>query len=428
MAAAERPTSKSSEQAEGSATNEDAASWRVTTSFVAVYLANLFNVVNFTIVIPTSSAYAASLAAEGAWVGIIVGLHPFSQGVVNLPTAYALQRVQLRHYLLFACAIYVLGDIVYALAGSTGSVVTLVVARLLMGSAGGPQLPSTYVARAFNKEQRSSAMLAMSSANALAYAVGPFFALLLELVCEAAQLDGELLNPRTSPGWLMAVLCGCLFVYILVFFEEPPKHADAPSSEKNPSSSKFSCLGLAAAYMVIFSVALVIASWEVHLALVAEAEWHWSRKLCALYLCAVMLLMAPVSLAGGRMAKRVSDKRALQTFAPCALLPALLFLVRGLDLERSLEVTLFTVASVLMILFATLERGFVQSLTTKLAPALWRQYAIGGFAICWLCGRGFGAVLGSVLHDTGPYTWCLLTLLSIKLVVVTAAYTAGKFD
>lgn len=88
------------------------ATWKASASFYAMYLANLFNVVNFTIVIPTSNSYASALNAGGALVGIVVGLHPFTQGLMNLPTSWALTRFELRSYLMFATCLYVLGNLV----------------------------------------------------------------------------------------------------------------------------------------------------------------------------------------------------------------------------------------------------------------------------------------------------------------------------
>lgn len=415
-------TEATGKTAEGGGSTSGSGQWAITASFCAVYLANLLNVANFTIIIPTARAYSESLGSGGVLVGLAVGLHPFSQGLMNIPTAYLLQRIRFRTYLIGASIVYVFGNVLYALAGVTGSIWTLLVARVIVGAAGGPQLPTTYVARAFTLDQRSSSMLVMASANALAYAVGPFFALLIELTCDSLNFHGEVLNNRTAPGWLMALLSLALGAYVFVTFVEPPPFSTRKQAVSQANAdAPLPIVELAAVHIIILILAIMIASWEVHLAYVAEA-WGWSHKLIALYLCAVMLVMAPVSLAGGRLAKFVSDRAALRVFAASAVITSSLFFGHRLHVNKLIAVAIFTFASVGSVLFTTLERGFVQSLVTKIAPASSKQGVIGVFSCVWLCGRGLGAVAGAWLRHPIPYAWCIFSLMLIKLATVAITF------
>eukprot|EP00928_Gymnodinium_smaydae_P057600 TRINITY_DN40811_c0_g1_i1.p1 TRINITY_DN40811_c0_g1~~TRINITY_DN40811_c0_g1_i1.p1 ORF type:complete len:160 (+),score=6.71 TRINITY_DN40811_c0_g1_i1:299-778(+) len=137
-----------------------------------------------------------------------------------------------------------------------------------------------------------------------------------------------------------------------------------------------------------------------------------------------MFLMAPVSLVGSKFATRISDRRALLGLAGCSLCGALIFFADVLfDLTQTVSVATFTIASVVVLVCTTLERGFAQSLVTKLASPQRRQKAIGIFSCLWMSGRGVGALTGAVVSEAKAYTWLIVSLTAAKFAIVVLAYS-----
>ena len=130
------------------------------------------------------------------------------------------KQVPLKKIVLGFDVLNVLGNILYALGGFSGSYATVLVGRAISGTVGyvktkasctddekvfffltililsiyrtsGPSFPTTYLARATSKVNRSKYMAYVSVSLGLGYSIGPATGLLLEVICNAAGWDGK---------------------------------------------------------------------------------------------------------------------------------------------------------------------------------------------------------------------------------------------
>eukprot|EP00964_Phaeocystis_antarctica_P163968 scaffold141191_cov93-Phaeocystis_antarctica.AAC.1 len=84
-----------------------------------------------------------------------MGFMPLASGFVQLPLLFVLKRVPLRTVLLTFCVVLCASQVLYGLSGWLGSPVALLASRAISGLVSGPQLITTYVARAVSIQQRS---------------------------------------------------------------------------------------------------------------------------------------------------------------------------------------------------------------------------------------------------------------------------------
>jgi hypothetical protein len=395
-------------------------------SSAIVYLICFVNIQNITIFIPTSRQLVESMGADDWFNGLMVGLLPIVQGILNIPNAHLLNRVSLRTFLCLACGCYFLGNMLYVLAEAMGNKWVLLASRCVSGAIGGTQVYATYVIRAYLESDRTSMMLVMSSANAMAYAVGPALASVLCWLLDGDGLlsdyafENRLLNSSVAPAWLQAAVSLALLLLSMFVFSEPvPPELKEPidaakSAQCGEPSEKFPKASLSIVYYIGAAITLATGSWEVHSEIIATDTWQWSDAIGALYLSCVMLALVPVILSAGWIAKRgyVSDRRAalLLSLAAGGSAAAMLW-------SKSIP---YTAGSAAMLMALQVERGFSTALLTKLSPKRCRNVAIGIFGLVICLGRGLGCVLGTLRGQ--EYAWAMIALASSQFLLISVGY------
>lgn len=260
--------------------------------------------------------------------GVMVGLFPLSKALLNVPSTIFIEKFSIRSYFLLTCTFQVVGSILYALANIIGFYEVALVGRLLVGALGGQLLNGSFVARGYNANLRSSAMLMMQNAQVSAYVLGPLLGGLLTYACEEAEWTGQLINKDTVPGWFMCLASFVLFLVAACLFEEPPSppKRQASSDGGSVNESKVPWHRLIIAYVVVFIVPTIIGSWEVHTIDFAKSAWGWSTLEAGCYLAAIMFVGIPATLYGSKIAKKLSDRFAIFLMVMCLLPFPILFI------------------------------------------------------------------------------------------------------
>ena len=172
-------------------------------SFIVTLFYSVLTVTSFTIALPTSTQYMESFGVSDALVGVLVGLTPICSGLMQPVLIPVLKTVPMKRLLLLFCGVNMLANALYALGALTGWVGTVLLARCLMGTVGGPTIQSGYVVRSVGLHHRSKYMLRVGIGIAFGYAAGPLLAILIEVLCGAFGWNYTALSSDTAPGWVM---------------------------------------------------------------------------------------------------------------------------------------------------------------------------------------------------------------------------------
>jgi hypothetical protein len=402
-------------------------------STAIVYLICLVNVVNITIFIPTSRVLVESMGGDDQFNGLMVGLLPIVQGILNIPNAHLLNRVSLRTFLSLACCCYVLGNMLYVVAGATNNKWVLLASRCVSAGIGGTTVYANYVVRAWPESDRTWIMLVMSSSNALAYAVGPGVAsVLLWLMEDGGPLSdyafhNRLLTSSVAPAWFQAAVSLALLLMAMFVFSEPvppelkgPIDAAAKQGAQcgDEPGEKVPRAGLTIVFYLAAAITLATGSWEVHSERLAAEIWGWSGSATASYLSGVMFFLMPVILSAGFIAKRgyTSDRLAslLLSLGAGGCTVAMLWT----------DIVPYTAGSALMLMALQVERGFVSALVTKLSPKHCVNFSIAIFGLIICFGRGLGAVLGTLRSQ--QYVGAMIALSASQVLLISVGFRKLK--
>ena len=248
-------------------------------SFCVVLSYSMLTVTSFTIVLPTSRAYTASFGAPAALVGALVGLNPFFSGLAQPFLVPVFKKLRLKTVLLAFCVVNVLASTLYALGALSDTVTTVLIARCLMGTVGGPAVCSTFVVRSTGVKVRSIAMQRVGVGIGLGYAIGPFLGVLVETVCQAAGWTHRSLNSNTAPGWVMAALFVIEMALIANIFVEPKGGGGPPPKGSGGDASPSPVLPrarIAVGYLVVYLAPINVGLWDVNTVFRATTHWRWS--------------------------------------------------------------------------------------------------------------------------------------------------------
>ena len=146
----------------------------------------------------------AQVGGSRSTAGWVVGITALGTGCMQPFLGYPLKHYRLKTLMLMLCGFNFVGWILYALGDLSGSLATILVARVITGLAGGPTWLSTYVARSTSTDLRSHYMQYVSLSVGFGYGIGPFIGGALYAICSSLDLDGKVFNKYTSPGWLWA--------------------------------------------------------------------------------------------------------------------------------------------------------------------------------------------------------------------------------
>ena len=381
-------------------------------------------VTSFLIVLPTSANYTSSFEINEQLAGLLVGLSPLINGLIQPILIPIFQRFRLQHIFYANCLLTMLGNTLYALGKVTNSFGVLLFGRCILGVSGGPAFATTYTARATSNSIRTQYMGYVSVSVSSGYVFGPLLAFVSEAIVQAADWNSDLLNSNTLPGWIVVI--GAMFnlVLFVLFFEEPPrpprsaqiqsKHSENRTStvetateavleegeaknsliEVPPQTSCFSLksLQIAVCYLFIGVTMINTGSFEISLVFTGQGRWDFSISNISLLLAAFNVVVISASFLN--LERYVSSDQTGILVCFLGLLAGTPFLF-NYDLPRAGELPLVIIGGLVILYSAQTAKGFLFGLASKV------QTVVSFMATAYTFGRFFGTLVAPFLfaHD-----------------------------
>lgn len=213
-------------------------------------LLNLFScflyMMNNYIIEPSSAYYANALGSSDALSGIMIGASPWFALVSSI--GYSVwTNYSYKQPILFSGILQSAGNLMYASAYGYNSMLVCLLGRCVTGLGAPRVINRRYVADATPFSLRTAASAAFAMATAVGAAMGPFAAILLDMIdfeFSLPFLGKQYFNGMTGPGYFMSLVWFVFSVFILVFFKEPTRSGldelkrreaeSVTSSKKNP--------------------------------------------------------------------------------------------------------------------------------------------------------------------------------------------------
>ena len=183
----------------------------------------LFMMNNY-IIEPSSAYYAEALGSSDALSGIMIGAAPWFallSAIVYSIWTNTCYKVPI----LFAGTLMVIGNTLYAMAYSFGSIEICLVGRAITGLGAPRIINRRYVADATPFALRTMSSAGFALTTALGAAMGPGFAIVLDAMPEfeftLPFVGTQHFNGMTGPGYFMAFLWLIYIVAVAFTFQEP---------------------------------------------------------------------------------------------------------------------------------------------------------------------------------------------------------------
>eukprot|EP00929_Paragymnodinium_shiwhaense_P039783 TRINITY_DN20856_c0_g1_i3.p1 TRINITY_DN20856_c0_g1~~TRINITY_DN20856_c0_g1_i3.p1 ORF type:complete len:464 (-),score=62.30 TRINITY_DN20856_c0_g1_i3:429-1820(-) len=391
-----------------------------------MYTLVLFVVGNMVIVIPTADQYAASLGADEFFSGLLIALTPIFSGLIGVPLNYwMMKRMTMQQVLFLMVFGSIVGNVVYALAGLLRSKWWLLISRAALGVCQFQLCGPTYISKTVGIARRSYIMFIYATFTAVAFAVGPLIAALLEQFVKITRIENLILDSDSMPGWFMA----CLFLgYLpLVFFvfQNPPEE---PISETLPPQGevkeRWLTRGVLACYWVMYAGPVINTMNEVFAVKLSQKYWGWSVEASGYYMAAVMFVVIFVSLYVGKLTAVVEDRKGLAVTMVVGTLSGVLVYDLGYK-SNTVWAVVFFIGLVLVQSAASIMRNYIYAMVSKLVVPEKKTEASMYMMIVLVLGRGTGSIIWAVLT---PFSFGLFitAVFSVSLLVVGVNYQHMK--
>uniref|UniRef100_A0A7S3ZT74 Major facilitator superfamily (MFS) profile domain-containing protein n=1 Tax=Pelagomonas calceolata TaxID=35677 RepID=A0A7S3ZT74_9STRA len=387
-----------------------------TSSLLVVLLQGVMQVGGFTAIIPTATMYVKAVGGSASTAGWLVGITALGTGLMQPFLGYPLKHYRLKTLMLALCGFNFVGWILYALGDLSGSLATIMVARVITGLAGGPTWLSTYVARSTSTELRSHYMQYVSLSVGLGYGIGPFIGGALYAICSSLDCDGKVFNKYTSPGWLWAVFAVVVAVLLQTFMVEPPvaKKPNALGGAPSPAQTGIPWDRILPILPIVFAVPLNVGSWEVHTAMLAETRFGWSVVATALYLGGLNVVAAPTGLLP--VSNYVEDRRGCLLFFGAMIAGTVFFWSYKLNIAS--RAVVYGVGAVVFLIGAQFAKGFGWALVSKQPPPIHRSYVMACNAGAYMLGRGTGATVAGYLPPGDAFAIWLVAIDAAAILYI----------
>lgn len=375
----------------------------------------------FTVIIPTATRYIESVGGSASLAGLVVGTRALGTALIQPLIGVPLKKYPLKRIMLCLCGVNFAGSILYALGGLTGSVATIIVARVIQGLGSGPTWMSTYVTRTTSTDLRSTYMQYLSLSVGLGYGVGPFFGAALYALCDRRGLDlhGKVFNAYTSPGWLWALFFVVEFLLLKAFMIEPEKSkaANALGGAPAPDKTGIPWRRLFLIFPIISLVPLNVGGWDVHTVLLGEQRFGWSIVATALYLGGLNWLAVPAGLIPASTYVGPSEDRCgvLGAFGLLLAATACFWNYGGPVASRAI---VYGVGSVALLVDSLFAKSFSWSLVSKQPPPEHRTYVMACNSGAYMFGRGCGATVAGFLPPGDAFAIFLLAVEAFAIVYI----------
>jgi hypothetical protein len=408
---------------------------------------------NYYIVAPTSGSYAAKLGSSAGLAAIIIGMTPIAALISTLLYSWWTSH-SYKAALIFASCASLLGNLMYGVGLPVHSLTFVLMGRLMNGFGSARSINRRYIADSYSRVERTAASAAFVTAGALGMAAGPAIAAMLNL----ATNNNETLwwQVENSPGWFMSGAWLVYLIMLVLFFEDPPRRPEHPSSQPPPQVQLFSTgtdaekqplltnrssskkiprpaepplwknVPVMITFMMYFVLKLIL---ECVLSASSTVTYHyfgWSAGVSGLFLAMLGALMLPANWCVARLARSYEDRELLMMFQVVMLIGCLVSF--NLDTGGRYSLTQYLCGSVFLFLSSNALEGPNMSLLSKTIPKSWSSgfFNVGLLATeAGTLGRAMADVFLTVCSSQGMdnlvnQTFTVLT--SISFLSLMACY------
>mmetsp|Transcript_47082 Transcript_47082/g.121087 ORF Transcript_47082/g.121087 Transcript_47082/m.121087 type:complete len:474 (-) Transcript_47082:279-1700(-) len=408
---------------------EDESRMPPTFSLATVLWLSLLSGVNLVIVIPTADDYVHRLGGDELFGGLMIGAVPLlAMFGIGFNQLLLRQGLSLKTVLLLMSVGTVLGNVLYAVAGLTKSMWTLLAARCVIGLCNGSNLSSMYIGLTVGMRRRSEVTFYFLALNTLGYALGPALAAVLEVFVKSVHVNNLVLDSDTAPGWFMAIIYLLYMAQVLLVFEDLPAEltGSEPLGTNVATDERPPMLATCAAFWDLCMASAVNTTAEVYVVKIGQRYWGWSIVTSALFLAALMLCASISSAVVGSLTTRfmTSDRTGLLvgSLLGCAACAPLFHF----DLHAvSAQAALLGVGLVLVLSLVNLIRAFALAASSKIVPASLKNSMNSWATVFMTLGRGAGAIIGSVLSPLS-FAPVVLGMLGVTVLASVASHSRMK--
>eukprot|EP00441_Pelagodinium_beii_P019206 CAMPEP_0197664226 /NCGR_PEP_ID=MMETSP1338-20131121/58505_1 /TAXON_ID=43686 ORGANISM="Pelagodinium beii, Strain RCC1491" /NCGR_SAMPLE_ID=MMETSP1338 /ASSEMBLY_ACC=CAM_ASM_000754 /LENGTH=454 /DNA_ID=CAMNT_0043242815 /DNA_START=200 /DNA_END=1565 /DNA_ORIENTATION=- len=388
---------------------------------------------NYTVILPTSHDYVASLGGGGWFAGTVVAAS-LGSGLLTIPMVGCLFGKSYKPALFILLACCAVGNALYGLGQMVQSFWMLLAGQVVRGfmwGGCGRTLPQHVAYNCIGKKLRSAWTATSGNVGFLGMGMGPVFAAAISKVNFSVGLLQ--VDEFTNPGWFFCVFW-LLLLAALIFIPEPPRpfavkvqNNDVSSGSVKPNGQILWSLST----MAIASAA--VAAWETSAAVVTQKYFTWSLLTSSLFIGLVFLS----STLGGEGVKLLVRKRELReadvitvSLVAMVLSSTLLYwyLPTAAGKERRLgnEIT-YSIGSIVMLNAANVGRSYSNSLAMRASASVsnrMKDWAVGAQAFFMMLGRSLGALCGMGIatmpggaNEAAGFMTCISALMLAFLLI-----------
>lgn len=177
----------------------------------------------YSIVQPTNAKYMTLLNTNATFSGLIMAFTPLA-GIISTFAFSKWTNYSYKTPMIISLLLFVLGNLLYAIAFSLNSLLCVGLGRFIIGLANGRIINRRYLIQFVGKDNLLNYSLYYVMASSLGVAAGPLFASILILIKEFSLFNGRLyFNEVTYPGWF-CFLIAIIFLLIIIFSYSDPKN------------------------------------------------------------------------------------------------------------------------------------------------------------------------------------------------------------
>ncbi len=211
-------------------------------SMIINFMSTFLYTVNYYIVAPTANHYAILLGTDGAFGATLIGASSLAAIFAAFLYSFWYTKSSFRSVLLFSAFSPCVGNLLYALAISYGSMQVAFWGRILVGFGSAEVVNRQMISACVSFQKMTKASALFVAAGAVGMSVGPLLAAILDNVSGRDSLvdlplpfmpaGGIIYNHVTSPGFVMACLWLLEIVALMFIFREPERiNGTGPSRE-----------------------------------------------------------------------------------------------------------------------------------------------------------------------------------------------------
>lgn len=391
------------------------------TSLVLILLANFLFNVSVYIVIPTATQYARSLGSTDLFSGFVIGGITLVSAVTLIPlNSIAIFRDYYRPTLDLAAGAFIIGNVLYGIAGYCDSLALLLIGRLVNGlGLTGWLFVKRYCTdpRIVGLRRRTMCSNLLVAAQTLGMVCGPLFGSFLAQI----ETQSKLFNGNTYPGHIMALVWLCYWILMRSTFHEVPSRSIDDIAEIKQTNffrvlSRENWITTSSLSLAAFTVFFTLSAWESNIPIVGENEWNWGDSSSGVFIAVGGFLSFAFIFPVTWHAKRFQDRLILLVGLLLALLGELI------NCLSPLTRVVYGAGWVLVCWGMNLCSTITLSLTSKTLPDVLSDKAAIIIQLSGYCGRLLGSIWGTAGAAVGAewIGWLDLLLTSMPFLLLIA--------